>query len=99
MSPDHAAIQDKVLHVWITDKMLMHVFPDFVFAPSGKAFVDAIPLAVHFRQQAPLGPAASNPEHGFKEKTTVGFLSSVNLRMILQEGIHFVPFIFSKSYV
>lgn len=99
MGLDHAAIQDKVLHVWISYKMLMHVFPDFGIAPTGKVFVDAIPLTVLFRQQAPLGPAASNPEHGFKEKTTVGILSRVDPGMVLQEGIHFVPFIFSKSYV
>ena len=77
----------------------MHVFPDFGIAPTGKVFIDAIPMTVLFRQQAPLGPAASNPEHGFKEKTTVGILSRVDPGMVLQEGIHFVPFIFSKSYV
>jgi hypothetical protein len=77
--------------------MLMCVFPKFCIAPTGKVFVDAILLTVLFKQQALLGSSASNPEHGNKEKTTVGFLSSIDPGKVLQEGAHFVPFIFSKS--
>ncbi len=98
MGADHAAVQDQVLHVRVIDEMLMHVFPDVVFAPAGKTLVDAVPLAILLRQQAPLGSAARDPQHGFQEKPTLGFLAGIGSGMALQKGVYFAPFSFSKSY-
>ncbi len=77
----------------------MHIFPDVVLTPPGKALVDGIPLAIIFWQQAPLGSTTGNPEHRFQEAATVSFRSSVSPRMFLQECIDLVPFIFSKIYI
>lgn len=49
----------------VIGKMLMHIFQYPVIAPAGKAIVDTIPTAVHFRQQAPLGSTASYPQYSF----------------------------------
>jgi hypothetical protein len=98
MDPDHAAVQDQVLHVNIIDEMLMHIFPDVVFAPASKTFVDAVPPAILLRQQAPLGTAARNPQHGFQEKATLGFLAGIGSGMSPQKGVYLSPYSFSKSY-
>jgi hypothetical protein len=98
MGPDHAAVQDQVLHIRIIDEVLMHIFPDVVFAPASKAFVDTVPPTILLRQQAPLGTAARNPQHGFQEKPTLGFLVGIGSGMALQKGVYLAPFSFSKSY-
>src|SRR3989304_2292509 len=98
MGPNDRAIQDQVLHIWVIGKMLMHIFPDPVVAPASKALVDAIPVAVLFRQQAPLCSAAGDPKHSFQEKTTVSFLASIGSRVASQVRIDFVPLIFSERY-
>lgn len=98
MGSNDRAIQDQVLHIRVFGKMLMHIFPDPVIAPACKTLVDAIPVTVLIRQQAPLGSAASDPQHAFQEKTAVGLLASIGSRMALQVGIDFVPLIFSECY-
>jgi hypothetical protein len=98
MGPDHAAVQDQVLHVRIIDEMLMHIFPDVVFAPASKAFVDAVPPALLLGQQPPLGTASRNPQHGFQEKSTLGFLAGIGAGMALKKCVYLAPFSFSKSY-
>lgn len=92
MRPDHAAVQDQVLHVRIIDEMLMHIFPDIVFAPASKALVDAVPRTIFLRQQAPLGATAGDPEQRFQEGATVSFLTSISAGMALQIGVDFAPF-------
>jgi hypothetical protein len=48
MGADHGAIENEVLHIRVISKMVIHIFPDFMVTLTGKAFVDAIPLAVLF---------------------------------------------------
>lgn len=99
MGPDRAAIEDQVLHIRVIGKMVMHIFPDLVVTPAGKALVDAVPGTIFLRQQAPLGAATRDPEHGFQEKPTVGFLACIDSGMALQEGVNLAPFTFSKGNV
>jgi hypothetical protein len=63
--------------------MLMHIFPYLVLAPAGKAFVDAVPVALVFRKQAPLGSAAQDPQDGFDELPAVCLLTSVGSGVLL----------------
>ena len=79
--------------------MLMHIFPDIMVTPAGKAFVNTVPIAIFLRQEAPLRSAAGYPEHAFDEKTAIGFFSSVCSGMILQEGVDFLPLFVLKGYV
>ena len=86
MSTDDGAVDKQMLHVWVIDEMLMQLFPDFVIAPSRKPFIDAVPVAVRFWQQSPLGTAAGDPEHAFDKAATLGFLPNVDARTGAQEA-------------
>jgi len=79
----NGAIQQYVLHIWVARKMLMHIFPHMVIAPSRKTFVDAVPVSVAFWQQSPLRSASHNPHHCLDEFATVGFFSCVSPWMVL----------------
>ena len=95
MSPNDGAIEDQVFHIRIVGKVLMHLLPDPVVTPTGKAFVDAIPVTVLFWQQPPLRPTAGHPKHPFNETTTGGFLTDISSGALPQKVKDFVPlFIF-----
>lgn len=84
-----------MFHIRVIGKILMHFVPDILISPASKPFVDAIPVAVLLRQQAPLGPAATDPEHAFDKSATLVFLTDINVRTGLQELKYFGPlFIF-----
>lgn len=80
-----AAIQQDILHIRVIGKMLMHIFPYLVVAPTGKALVDAVPVTVLFGKQAPLGSAAQHPQDGFNELSAVSFIARICSGVVLQE--------------
>lgn len=55
----------------------MHIFPYLVVAPTGKALVDVVPVAVFFGKQSPLGSAAQDPQDGFDEQPAFSFIASI----------------------
>jgi hypothetical protein len=61
MGTDDGAIDDQVLHIWIINEAGMHLLPDALVTPAGKPLVHAVPFAILFRQQAPLGTASRDP--------------------------------------
>jgi len=71
------AVQQDILPIRVSGKMLMHIFPYLVVAPAGKALVDAVPVAVFFGKQAPLGSAAQDPQDGFDEQSTFCFIANI----------------------
>ena len=79
MGTYHSRIDHEVFHVSIVHKMLMHPLPDALVRPTGKSFVDAIPLAVLAGQQSPLCAAASHPKDSFDETLTVDLLSNIDI--------------------
>ena len=85
MSPDDRTVDDEVFHVRFFDEMLVHSLPDTPVAPSGKAFVDSVPLAVLRRKQSPLSTRSGDPENGFDESFAAIFLSDVYVRAFPQE--------------
>ncbi len=78
MCPDDGAIKDQVFHIRVIGKMLVHLLPNTVVAPAGKAFVDAIPVPVLLGQQAPLGTTPGDPEDTFDKTTALTFLTNVS---------------------
>jgi hypothetical protein len=66
-----------MLHVWVIDEMLMHLFPDVVVAPARESFVNTIPVAVGIGQQSPLGTAPGDPQHAFDKPAAVGFFAHI----------------------
>jgi hypothetical protein len=74
-----------MLQIWVLGKMMMHSFPDAFITPAGKPPVDAVPFAMPFEQQSPLGTAASHPEHAFNEAAAVRFPAHVYLWATIQE--------------
>jgi len=91
VSPDNGAIQDQMFHIRVTGKILMHFVPDILISPAGKPFIDAIPVAILLWQQAPLGPAAADPEHAFDKTATLVFLTHINARTDPQKLKYFGP--------
>ena len=91
MSPNDGAIKDQVFHIRVIGKILMHFVPDILIGPAGKPFVDAIPMTVLLWHQAPLGPAAADPEHAFDKTATLVFLTDINVGTGLQEREYFGP--------
>lgn len=49
-----------------------------VLAPSREAFIDAVPIAILGREQAPLRATAGDPEDGLKKTATLGLLADIN---------------------
>ncbi len=95
MGSHDGAIDDQMLHIRVIGKMLMHLGPNTVVVPASKALVDTIPVAVLFRQQAPLGTAAGYPQYGFDKAPALTFLSYVSSGTVLQEIKHFLPLVVS----
>lgn len=62
----------------------MHIFPYLMVAPTGKALVDAVPVAVFFGKQAPLGSAAQDPQDGFDELSAFNIIAGISPGMVLQ---------------
>jgi hypothetical protein len=77
------AVQQDMLHIRVIGKMVMHLFPYSVVAPTGKALVDAVPVTVFFGKQSPLGPAAQDPQDGFDEQPAFSFLASIGPGVVL----------------
>ena len=79
MSPNDRAIEDQMFQVRLSGTMLVQLMPDPFVTPAGKAFVNRVPGAVLFRQQAPLRPAAGDPEDTFDKKAALVFIAHINL--------------------
>ncbi len=60
--------------------MLVQPFPDAFLASAGEPFVDSVPAAIGFWQEAPLGAAAGHPENGFNEAAAFRLVAHVDLR-------------------
>ena len=61
MGTDDGTVDDQVLHIWVINEAGMHLLPDALVAPASKPLVYAVPFAILFRQQAPLGTAPRDP--------------------------------------
>jgi hypothetical protein len=72
-----------LLHIRIIGEVLMHIAPHCMLAPTRKAFIDRIPVALGFRKQAPLGATAQNPQDGFHELSAFCFLTCIGPGMLL----------------
>ena len=75
-----------LVHVGIDGEVLMHSSPDASIAPSGKAFEDAVPLAVAFWQVAPGGTCMGYPVHAFQEALALPGIAHVGMRVRVQKG-------------
>lgn len=85
MCSDDAAVQQDILHIRVIGKMLKHIFPDLMVAPTGKALVDTVPVAEFLGKQSPLGCAAQDPQDGFDEQPAFGINACISPRMVLQK--------------
>ena len=82
MGTDNSAVNDEVFHIRVLYKMLMSAsggFPYTFITPTGKAFVDAVPLTVMLGQQSPGSATACNPQDGLQEAPAIAFLSNVEV--------------------
>ena len=80
MSANDGAINEQVFQVRVRGAKLMQLLEYASFSPTGKAFIDGIPIAIGFGQQAPLRAAASDPEDGRKEALALPLGTDMNLR-------------------
>jgi len=98
MGANDSAVNEQVLEVWISSAKLMQLLEDACFGPTGKAFIDCIPVAVLFGQQSPLRAAARHPEDGREEATALPVSADVNLRARAQEGQNLLPLLICECY-
>jgi hypothetical protein len=68
-----------MLHIRVIDKMLAHPIPDAMVTPASNTLVDAIPVAVLLRQQAPVSTAPGYPEDGFDKAAAISLLAHVHV--------------------
>lgn len=80
MSTHDRRVENQVLHVGLTDEVLMESREDVAVAPAGETLVDGVPVTVSSRQEPPLRAGAGDPEHGLKEAAALGFVADINLR-------------------
>ena len=91
MSPDDGAIENEMLHIRVVGKVLMHVVPNIVVRPAGKALVDTIPGAILCWQQPPLRAATGDPQDAFDKPTALRFLTHINVGTGPQKLKNFGP--------
>ena len=80
MSANDGAVNQQVFQVWVSGAKLMQLLKYASFSPTGKAFIDGIPIAVGFGQQAPLSARASDPEDGRKEALALPLGTNMYIR-------------------
>jgi len=93
MRPHHRAVQDQVLPIRVIRDMGQHVAPDALVTPACEALIDAIPVAVVWRQIPPGCPRAIDPEHRFNEASAVHLGAEVHLRTVFQKGTYVLPLV------
>ena len=98
MSANDGAINEQVFEVWISGAKLMQLLEEAGIGPAGKTFIDSIPIAVLFREQAPLCTRARNPEDGRKEAATLPLRADVNLAARAKEGQKLLPLLIGECY-
>ena len=86
MGANDSAINDQVLHVWVVCEVLMHLLPDLVVAPAGKALVNAVPLTIFSRQQAPLTATPCDPKYALDKPAALNGITNVSAGTITQKG-------------
>ena len=91
MRPYNRAVHNQVFHIRVVDKMLMHRFPNTVVTPTGKSFVDAVPITILLWQVPPLSACAANPENGFNKETTTFRFANIGARMSTEKSMDFAP--------
>lgn len=64
MSANDGTINEQVFKVRVSRAKLMELLENPGIGPARKAFIDGIPIAVFFGQQAPLRARASDPKDG-----------------------------------
>jgi hypothetical protein len=80
MSTNNGAIDHQIIHIWIIDKMLMHLLKGTVVTPVAKPLVDAVPSAVILREQSPLCTASAHPKKSLDEPAATFLLSNIHFR-------------------
>src|SRR5215210_1928555 len=77
---NNGRVNEQMFKIRVGDAMLMQLFPDTLLAPARKPFIDAVPVPILFRKQAPLGSCTSEPEHGGEELATTPLRPDINFR-------------------
>jgi hypothetical protein len=98
MGPNDGAINEQVFEVWISSAKLMQLLEDAGISPACETFIDGIPIAVLFGEQAPLSAAARDPEDGRKEAATLPVRADVNLAAGAKEGQNLLPLLICEAY-
>lgn len=98
MSANDSAINEQVFEVWVSGAKRMQSLEDAGFSPARETFIDRIPIAVFFGQQAPLRAAARNPKDSGEEATTLPLRADVNLRARAQERQNLLPLLVCEGY-
>jgi hypothetical protein len=79
VSTNDGAVEHEVFHIGGIDKVLAHSLKNSLGTPAGESFVDAVPIAVLFRKQSPLGTAPTHPKHCFDEAAAIALLSDIQV--------------------
>ncbi len=97
MCSNHGAVQEYALHVRVTSKPGMHLFPDVMITPTSKALIDRVPVAEFLWQKAPLGATAHYPEDAFDETATFFFITYIDPWTTAQETQQLRPLLIRYS--
>ena len=68
---DQGGVEHEVLVVGVVDQRFEDPLPDARLGPSCEALVQALPLALAFRQVTPVGARAQDPPAGQQSMTTL----------------------------
>jgi hypothetical protein len=98
MGANDGAVNEQVFEVWISGTELMQLLEDVGISPACETFIDGIPIAVLFGEQAPLSAAARHPEDGRKEAPTLPLSPDMNFRARAQEGQKLLPLLIAECY-
>ena len=80
MRAHNRAVEQEPFAVGFVGTGFKQRLPNAFIAPAREAFVNAIPVAIFFRQQPPLCTAAGDPKHGFDKAPTFGFIADIDAR-------------------
>ncbi len=91
MGSHDGAIRDNPFEIRVGGEMRKQRVPNPARFPAGEPFVDAIPVAQVRREQAPGGPAPSDPENGLDKATSLEFIPDIQAGTSLEERIQAFP--------
>lgn len=91
MGADDRAVDHQILVVAVCSQRLKHPLPYAGMAPAAEALTHSLPFSIAFRQIAPMGTRAQNPQATIDKQPVVRAAASGIANLARQQGCNLQP--------